>query len=52
MSGGSERQFRDAMSVYELQFESLDIKYIQHWAETLHIESFWKRLRDEAHPLE
>ena len=30
-SGGSEKQFDDALRVYELQHEQLDSKYLEHW---------------------
>lgn len=52
LSGGSERQFRDALSVYELQFTSLDIPYIEEWVSHLNVEQYWQRLRKEARPLE
>lgn len=48
LSGGSEKQFTDAVRVYEVQFEKLDIEYLEHWARKLDIESIWKRLKDEA----
>ena len=32
LSGGSERQLRDAQSVYELNRDRLDRQYIEHWA--------------------
>lgn len=51
MSGGSERQFRDALSVYELQFRSLDMDYIEQWVKKLTVELYWQRLKNEAHPL-
>lgn len=48
LSGGSEKQFIDALRVYEVQYEKLDIDYLEHWAEELEVESLWKRLTDEA----
>jgi len=50
MSGGSEKQFHDAMSVYELQFASLDRPYMEQWASKLDIEDLWERLKREAQP--
>jgi len=48
LSGGSEKQFTDALRVYEVQYGKLDIDYIEHWAKKLDLESLWKRLTDEA----
>ena len=48
LSGGSEKQCIDAIRVYEVQFEKLDLDYIKHWAKKLDIESLLKRLIDEA----
>jgi hypothetical protein len=50
MSGGSEKQFGDAKSVYEIQFGSLDLAYMEQWARTLKIEASWNRLKTEATP--
>ncbi len=48
LSGGSEKQFTDALRVYELQYKKLDKDYLEDWAKKLDIESLWKRLKDEA----
>ncbi len=48
LSGGSEKQFIDALRVYEVQYGKLDIDYLEHWAKKLDIESLWKRVLDEA----
>lgn len=48
LSGGSEKQFTDALRVYETQFGKLDIDYIEHWAKQLNIESLWERLKNDA----
>jgi len=47
-SGGSEKQFTDALRVYEVQYEKLDIDYLEQWVKKLNVESLWKRLVDEA----
>lgn len=47
-SGGSEKQFKDALRVYEVQFENLDHKYIELWAEKLHVNTLLARLKNEA----
>lgn len=51
LSGGSEKQFGDAKSVYELQYPSLDLNYLNQWAQTLDVMELWERLQREAHPL-
>ncbi len=48
LSGGSEKQFTDALRVYEVQCGKLDIDYLEHWAKKLNVESSWKRITDEA----
>ncbi|MBU4304468.1 MAG: hypothetical protein KJ893_02415 [Candidatus Omnitrophica bacterium] len=48
LSGGSEKQFTDALRVYEVQYGKLDIDYLEHWVKKLDIESLWKRLTNEA----
>jgi hypothetical protein len=48
LSGGSEKQFGDARGVYELQQNSLDLRYLEQWAKTLGVTTLWERLKDEA----
>ncbi|OHB37029.1 MAG: hypothetical protein A2099_02220 [Planctomycetes bacterium GWF2_39_10] len=48
LSGGSEKQFTDALRVYEVQFEKLDMNYMEYWAKKLDVEPIWKRLKDKA----
>ena len=48
LSGGSERQFTDALRVYEVQFGKLDLNYMERWVKKLDVESLWKRLKEEA----
>jgi hypothetical protein len=48
LSGGSEKQFIDALRVYEVQYGELNIDYLEHWSKELGIESLWKKLLDEA----
>jgi hypothetical protein len=50
-SGGSEKQFRDALRVYELQYAVLDLEYVAQWVPRLEVDDLWKRLVDEARPL-
>ena len=51
LSGGSEKQFTDAMRVYEVQYGKLEHNYMEQWAQTLRIQELWKRLKLEAHPI-
>jgi hypothetical protein len=51
LSGGSQKQFTDALRVYEVQYGVLDLDYLNEWASRLGVESLWLRLRDEATPL-
>ena len=48
LSGGSEKQFADALRVYEVQHGKLDLDYLANWAKTLNVESALKRLQDTA----
>ncbi len=43
--GGSEKQFGDALSVYELQYGTLDLDYMEHWAREIKINALWSRLK-------
>lgn len=47
-SGGSEKQFTDALRVYEVQFGKLDMNYMEYWVKKLDVELLWKRLKDKA----
>ncbi len=51
LSGGSEKQFTDALRVYEVQYQNLDLNYIELWIQTLQVKEFWERLIQEAQPL-
>jgi len=48
LSGGSEKQFLDALRVYEVQSGKLDLAYLNEWVKILGLESLWKRLTEEA----
>lgn len=51
-SGGSEKQFHDALRVYELQSALLDRVYMESWLEPLHVTELWLRLLAEAEPIQ
>jgi hypothetical protein len=52
MMGGSEKQFTDALRVWEVQHGRLDEEYLDRWAQTLGVADALARLRAEAQPLE
>jgi hypothetical protein len=47
-SGGSEKHFTDALRVYEVQHENLDMHYLRTWAKKLGVEKLLERLEKEA----
>lgn len=49
--GGSEKQFTDALRVYEVQHGRLDEPYLDHWSENLGVKAALTRLRAEARPI-
>jgi hypothetical protein len=51
LSGGSEKQFGDALRVFEVQSDRLDRRYLDHWAGLLQIDDLYRRLLEEAQPL-
>jgi hypothetical protein len=48
VSGGSEKQYQDALRIYELQNEALDIGYIGKWVKKLGVEKDCERIVQEA----
>ncbi|MBI2825558.1 MAG: hypothetical protein HYX69_12820 [Planctomycetia bacterium] len=46
--GGSERQFQDALGVFEVQRGSLDVAYLDQWIQTLGLTEDWQRLLAKA----
>jgi hypothetical protein len=51
LSGGSEKQFGDALHVYEVQHQDLDLSYLEKWAVNLGLSELWERLKSEAQVL-
>jgi len=51
LSGGSEKQLKDALRVYEVQSSALDHIYLNHWAGQLGVEELWQRIQDEGKPV-
>ena len=48
LSGGSEVQFKDALGIYEVQRENLDLDYIYKWSERLEIKNLVDKLIEES----
>lgn len=48
LSGGSEKQYTDALRVYEVQAGTLDSEYLEEWAHRLGVSAAWERIRAEA----
>lgn len=51
MSGGSEKQFGDALHVFETQGSALDTVYLEQWARKLDVTKLWTRIKAEAEPI-
>lgn len=49
-SGGSKKQYTDALRVYEVQFQRLNRTYLHEWAQRLGVEALLTRLETEARP--
>ena len=48
LSGGSDKQFGDALGVYEVQYPKLDLDYLEHWAYRLDIRELWEELKKKS----
>ena len=48
LSGGSEKQFTDALRVFEIQRGKLDLPYLEEWAGKIGVQPLWARLKNEA----
>jgi hypothetical protein len=51
-SGGSEKQFVDALRVYEVQAGGLDAQYLRDWAARLGVSGLLDELLRQAEPLD
>ena len=47
----SERQYNDALLLYELYATKLDMPYVLKWVSELQMQSTWDRITAEAEPL-
>ncbi|HSG71814.1 MAG TPA: hypothetical protein VLA12_15470 [Planctomycetaceae bacterium] len=50
-SGGSEKQYHDALRVYEVQSQLLDTAYMLQWVAKLEVKGLWERIVSEAEPI-
>ena len=50
IANGSEKQLTDAVSVFEMQFDRLDMDYLKRWVEQLQLHTYWQQLIDRAEP--
>ena len=50
LSGGSEKQIHDVLRIYELQWDLLDLSYLQKWVTELDLKNLWQRIQDESEP--
>jgi hypothetical protein len=50
-AGGSEKQFTDALRVYEVQRPSLDLDYLTRWVGQLGVDALWEQLKKAAEPV-
>jgi hypothetical protein len=47
-AGGSQKQFMDALRVYEVQGETIDESYLDHWAGQLDVADALNHVRQQA----
>lgn len=50
-SHGSEKQFHNALRVFEVQFPLLDFAYLNHWAVELEVDDQLRRIECAAEPI-
>lgn len=48
LSGGSDKQFKDALRVFEVQGKALDFPYLDDWAKRLDVEELWQQIKAEG----
>jgi hypothetical protein len=51
LSGGSAKQYGDALRVYEVQFGAVDQAYVEAWALQLGVTDEWAKLKADAKPV-
>jgi hypothetical protein len=48
ISGGSIKQYNDALNVFEIQYGNIDIEYMNYWSRKLGIKSLFDKIKSEA----
>jgi hypothetical protein len=48
LSGGTTKPYIDALRVFEVQGDRLDLSYINDWSERLQVVDLWTKLQSEA----
>jgi hypothetical protein len=48
---GSEKQFTDALRVFEVQYDTLDFSFLEKWISYLDVSKLYERLKDQAEPV-
>ncbi len=48
MMGGSEKQYTDALRIYEIRSKNLDLGYLKLWANKLDVEKLLAKILDNA----
>jgi len=48
ISGGSKKQYNDALNVFEIQYGNIDIEYMHYWSKKLDIEPLFNKIKSEA----
>jgi len=51
LAGGSEKQFTDALRVFEVQHDRLDFSYLETWAANLGVEEMRHKIKQQADPI-
>ncbi len=51
LSEGSEKQYTDALRVYEVQYGKLDMDYLAEWSRRLGVDALLKKIQQEAEAL-
>lgn len=46
--GGSDQHLIDALRVYEVQGSTLNISYLEEWADRLHVRDAWDKIKAEG----
>jgi hypothetical protein len=51
LSGGSPKQYKDALRVFEVQGNALDLAYLDDWANRLDVSDLWQQIKAEGKQL-